>query len=88
MKRGFGFAGRHFPNENNFNPAAISTKLTQQAQQDLVRCDIREQAGKALDSFAFVVIRCCNFGPCFRKSLIIKMERAKGFEPSTLTLAT
>ena len=23
-----------------------------------------------------------------RKSLIIKMERAKGFEPSTLTLAT
>ena len=45
-----------------------------------MRSDILEQGGTALASFGFVVTSCCNFDHCFRKSLIIKMERAKGFE--------
>ena len=35
-----------------------------------------------------VVTFCGNSEPQNRKSLIEKMERAKGFEPSTFTLAT
>jgi hypothetical protein len=34
LRRGFGFAGRHFPNETGFNPAALTTRLTQKAQEN------------------------------------------------------
>ena len=34
LRRDFGFAGSHFPIEKNFNPAALTTKLALQAQQD------------------------------------------------------
>ena len=44
----FGFSGGHFPNENNSNPAALTTRLTQKTQEDCVRSDILEQAGTAL----------------------------------------
>ena len=36
----------------------------------------------------FVVTFCGNSRPDICKLLVDKMERAKGFEPSTLTLAT
>jgi len=33
-RRGFEFAGSHFPIEKEFNPADLTTKLAQQAQVD------------------------------------------------------
>ncbi len=34
LRCGFQFAGRHFPNEKKLNPAALTTKLALQAQED------------------------------------------------------
>jgi hypothetical protein len=36
LRRDLEFAGRHFPDEKNLNPADLTTKLTQEVQQDLV----------------------------------------------------
>jgi len=35
-RRDFEFSGSHFPEENEFNPADLTSKLAQQVQQDLV----------------------------------------------------
>ena len=68
-----------FSNEKN-NSATLTSQPTQRAHRDLRRPDILEHVGTALGGIEFVVTSCCNFAPCFRKSLIMKMERAKGFE--------
>jgi hypothetical protein len=48
LERDFESTGRHFLNENNFYPAALTTRLTQKTQEDCGRSDILDQAGTAL----------------------------------------
>ena len=58
LRRGFEFTGSNFPIEKEFNPADLTTKLAQQAQEDGVRSDILEQAETALNSFECAVTGC------------------------------
>ena len=85
LRRDFEFTGSHFPIEREFNPVDLTTKLAQQAQEDgvfLVSLEHTRTALAALNMLCEGVMRRVG---SIRKSLIIKMERAKGFEPSNVT---
>jgi hypothetical protein len=51
-------SGWHFFQRNNFNPAALTTKLTLEVQQDLVASGHSRTCTNGYDSFEYVMPKC------------------------------